>query len=402
MISNAMSASGLVWSVAQMVVCGFLSLFSLITLVRAGDTMGVYSYQDLALNTYGHWCRQLVNVITLFMNWGSVILYLNIATELLATSMGIFFGHRLPPWMSDHNSPIFIFLIATIFIYPLAVGQQYKTLRYLSATKFLFVSLFMIVVVYEAFEYDHVWANLHTVKAIHFAGFATTSPTAFFAFSSHPNALDVYKELRNRRMEKMIRVLKWSVLTAAICYIIVGVLGYLTFAANLKNLHDISRGNGILLVAYGFTIQGFPRAYPKFVVVGTIGMSLAVIISQAFNIRPAKASLRNLFRPFDNASRDKNEETPIERYFYAAVVLYGAVVVVLIFHNAQVILDLVGSSVFPLNCLILPSMFYLKANEFKLPAREKLIHYSMIIVMTVFMVWSTYKSILEAMREPRV
>jgi len=400
MISNAMSASGFLWSVIQMFVCGFLSFYSLVTLVKAGDALGVYSYQDLALNTFGHWCRQLVNVITLFMNWGSVILYLKIATELLSTSIGIFFGTSVPVWLRDHNSPIFIFLIATLFIYPLAVGQEYKTLRYLSATKFLFVMIFMIVVIYEVFEYDHIWANLHTVKNFQWAGFATTAPTSFFAFSSHPNALDVYRELRNRRMEKMIRVLKWSVFTAFLCYIIVGSLGYLTFAANLTNLHDISRGNGILLVAYGWTIEGIPRAYPKFVVFGTVGMSLAVIISQAFNIRPAKASLRNLFRPFNNASRDKNAETPFERYFYAAVVLYSAVVVVLIFHNAQVILDLVGSSVFPLNCMILPSLFYLKAKDFKTTAKESLIHYSMIIIMTIFMLWTTYKSIIEAIVEP--
>ncbi len=146
----------------------------------------------------------------------------------------------------------------------------------------------------------------------------------------------------------MIRVLKWGVFTAGCCYMIVGVLGYLTFAANLTNLHDLNRGNGILLVAYGFTIEGFPRAYPKFVVVGTIGMSMGVIISQAFNIRPAKASLRNIFRPLDNASRDKNEETPFERHLYTAIILYAAVLCVLLFHNAQVILDLVGSSVFPL------------------------------------------------------
>jgi len=149
-------------------------------------------------------------------------------------------------------------------------------------------------------------------------------------------------------MEKMIRVLKWGVLTAGTCYMIVGVLGYLTFAANLTNLHDISRGNGILLVAYGFSIEGLPRAYPKFVVVGTIGMSLAVIISQAFNIRPAKHSLRNMFRPLNNASRDKNSETPFERHLYTAIILYAAVLIVLLFHNAQVILDLIGSSVFPL------------------------------------------------------
>ena len=97
--------------------------------------------------------------------------------------------------LGNHNSPIFIFLLATIFIYPLAVGQEYRTLRYLSAAKFVFVIIFMIVVVYEVFEYDHIWTNLHTVKHFQWAGFATTAPTAMFAFSSHPNALDVYRVL---------------------------------------------------------------------------------------------------------------------------------------------------------------------------------------------------------------
>jgi len=46
--------------------------------VKAGDAIGAYSYQDLALNLYGHWCRQLSNIILLISNWGSVVLYLKI------------------------------------------------------------------------------------------------------------------------------------------------------------------------------------------------------------------------------------------------------------------------------------------------------------------------------------
>jgi len=45
-------------------------------------------------------------------------------------------------------------------------------------------------------------------------------------------------------------------------------------------------------------------------------------------------------------------------------------------------------------------MFYLKANASKITARERLTHYVLIGVMSVFMLWSTYKSVLEAIEEP--
>jgi len=90
-------------------------------------------------------------------------------------------------------------------------------------------------------------------------------------------------------------------------------------------------------------------------------MALAVIISQPFNIRPAKTSFRNIFRPFNNASKDKNEETTFERYLWTfskkeicpiclhyLVILYSAVVIQLSFTSTQHILNLIGSSVFPL------------------------------------------------------
>jgi len=393
MISNAMSASGLIWSVVQMLICGFISYFSLITLVKAANTINVHSYQDLALNTYGHWCRILTNLVIFCLNFGTITLYLKLITGMFAASMSNFFGTSAPVWMTDPHGTALTLFIATFFVFPLAVGEEYKALRYFCLIKFTFVSFFLIVVIYEAFDYASTIDSIKTMNLFTFMGFTSTFPTGVFAYSSHVNVLDVFQELRNRSVHKMIRVINWATLFVFISYVLIGILGYTTFASNLSILHDPSKANGLLIVAYGYNLNGSVRAYPIIVVIGMLLMALAVIISQPFNIRPAKASFRNIFRPFDKASKDQNAETPVERYLYTFFILYAAVILELNFTSSQHILNVIGSSVFPLCCFILPSMYYLKAHETTISPKDRKNHLAMIFFNVIFTVWTTISNL---------
>ena len=130
MIPNSIAASGVLWSAIQMIFCALLSYFSLVIVVLAYFLNGnkftspqvkcakkiqVYSYQDLALKTYGNWCRQLVNITSFFANWGSAILYLKLVrivpinfpnyfyeqtVELFCVVSSIVGGQYMPNWLS--------------------------------------------------------------------------------------------------------------------------------------------------------------------------------------------------------------------------------------------------------------------------------------------------------------
>jgi len=68
----------------------------------------------------------------------------------------------------------------------------------------------------------------------------------------------------------MIRVINWATLFVFISYVLIGILGYTTFASNLSILHDPSKANGLLIVAYGYNLNGSVRAYPIIVVIVSV------------------------------------------------------------------------------------------------------------------------------------
>jgi len=64
----------------------------------------------------------------------------------------------------------------------------------------------------------------------------------------------------------MTRVINWATFFVFVSYATIGILGYTTFASNLSILHDTSKANGLLIVAYGYSLNGYPRTYPIVVV----------------------------------------------------------------------------------------------------------------------------------------
>ncbi len=70
---NAIAESGVIWGVVQIILCAFLSHYSLIILVKCGEGFGAYSYQSLAEITYGRWYKQLVNIVFFLTCWGASI-----------------------------------------------------------------------------------------------------------------------------------------------------------------------------------------------------------------------------------------------------------------------------------------------------------------------------------------
>jgi len=396
MIPNSMSTSGTIWSVIQMIFCAYMSYFSLFTVIKCANDIYVYSYQDLALQTYGHWCGQLVNITSFFANWGSIVLYLKLTVELVVVINGLYGHNTLPSWMIDPNSKILPVVIATIFILPISITKELKALRFFCLLNLFLVLYFCYVVLSQAIEYQPFFDSFQTTKSFILSGFSTTFPSAVFAFMSHTNVLDVFRELKEPSIKKMETIVRWTIGFVLITYVFVGLIGYATFSSNLDILSNVDISNGVILIAYGYTLQGFKRTYPIIVIICIISMCMSLVIAQPFNIKPAKDGLTNLFKPRSNASRDRSNESSFQRFIYVSITLYSAVFVVLFSESAQMIMNILGASFFSIICFTFPSMFYLKIKKFSITKSEKVTHIGMLVVSGIFAIWNTYANITNA------
>ena len=65
----------------------------------------------------------------------------------------------------------------------------------------------------------------------------------------------------------METIVRWTIGFVLITYVFVGLIGYATFSSNLDILSNVDISNGVILIAYGYTLQGFKRTYPIIVII---------------------------------------------------------------------------------------------------------------------------------------
>ena len=65
----------------------------------------------------------------------------------------------------------------------------------------------------------------------------------------------------------MKNIIKLTTFWVLACYIIVGVLGYLTFADGLNSPTNIAKANGIVLLAFQYTPEGAYQPLPILIIV---------------------------------------------------------------------------------------------------------------------------------------
>ena len=77
--------------------------------------------------------------------------------------------------------------------------------------------------------------------------------------------------------ERMKTVVRTTSTCVFILYALVAIFGYITFAMNLYPLEDPAGANGLILVAYGYDLQGNLLSYPP-VVIGVILIILEFLL----------------------------------------------------------------------------------------------------------------------------
>lgn len=127
----------------------------------------------------------------------------------------------------------------------------------------------------------------------------------------------------------MQKIIKYTILFVLGTYVLVGIIGYTTFSSNINILSNTETSNGIILIAYGYTLDGMKRLYPALVLLVSMllllfvnpfqsiaTMCFSVIISQPFNIKPAKDSLANFFKRSSEISSNKSGESDLMHLIY--------------------------------------------------------------------------------------
>ncbi|ETS59511.1 hypothetical protein PaG_06430 [Moesziomyces aphidis] len=282
---GAFKYTGLLLGMFLIVFCGCTAALGLYLLTRCAARVGgrknsFFTIASKALPA-GAWYFDLAIALKCY---GVSISYLIICGQLMPQVIISFFRafhrdvHQIPTLFLDRS---FWILALIILLIPLCFLRRLDSLRHTSYLSLLAVFYLVIIVLHYSFSSDAkaslppkgdvevVAVSWHTISIF---------PVFVFAFTCAQNMLPVYNELFHNVEGRVNTAIGSSIGTGGTVYLIVGVLGYLSFGSNV--------GDNIIAM------------YPStslFVCFGRVSIIILTIFSYPLQVHPCRASLDKVF-----------------------------------------------------------------------------------------------------------
>lgn len=387
----AFSASGLAFSITQLVVWAVLGYFSTMLLSECGKRANKYSYSEIAEVTYGMGFQLLVKAVFFLNNWGGCLVYTVLITNCIGTALGHFFP-SLPGFLTDPSGYFWPPIFTTLVVLPLSLNRDLSALRYTSLMSFLIICFLSTVIVIESTQVDNIRENFKKIDNFILPGIAVTFPNTIYSYSCHPNVLDVFHELQRPSLKRMSKILSRCMALACVVYVIVGSFGYITFADNIFELN--CKGNILL----SFQFKGFPVA----VMISLILIGVSITLALPLSIKPSKDSLRDLiYGRYVKSPEDRQallnekeyvrqEDSTLKHVVLVVIVVYSQMLCGMFVTKMSSAITLLGASAYPLINYNFPCMFYLRLDPRPWYTSKKLFIHFINVFMLLLAGYSTY------------
>lgn len=185
-------------------------------------------------------------------------------------------------WAHDRNLWISVFVV--FLVAPLSYLRLLALLRYLGAVA-LFSVLYLVCLVVEHWVRDKTDRVVDMVGPLSWRQTLASFPMFVFAYTCHQNMFSIVNELQpgaaGSRTRQANRVIRNAVVVSCSVYLVVGVLGYLTFGRAVN--------------------PNIVTMYPRDSVTSLVGrMCIVVMVSMAFPLQchPCRASVNNIYHTF--------------------------------------------------------------------------------------------------------
>lgn len=347
----AIAAVGLIPGILLILFSGTCSAFGLWLLVESARRTGPRGASFFALSriTYPS-AAGILDTAVAVKCFGVGVSYLVIVGDLLPQVADAISGHTLPEDSIFRSKPFFI-LASTPLVIPTVMLRKLDSLRHTSTAALGAVLYLLILVVVMFFqlnagrpskEIDLVLTPkmgvLRAIKAL---------PVFIFAFTCHQNIFSTYNELQDNAAVFVNRVIQAAILISISTYLVLGIIGYLTFGRNVAS-----------------NVIG---AYPTdqvFVVIGQVCIAVLVLFSFPLQAHPARTSIDKVLMVLF-PSETPPPRMSRTRHISISVVLLVASYATAILSAGQLgsVLSIVGATGSVTIQYILPGLFYWKATE---------------------------------------
>lgn len=236
------------------------------------------------------------------------------------------------------------------FIYLLTLKRDLKAFQSLSFFAFLsFIYLVFVIL----FEFPYFYSDLRQKKIAEFNYFQTTFADFFenfgiiiYAFNCTGNFHGVTSGIARPNRRRLLKVFKRSLTFMGMCFIIIGMAGYLSLGSTLASSVDL------------FPFRNSIWQTDYFMLIGRISLAFFYITSGVLNAFPLKLFIKNLFEK-------KYRENFVLQSFLNFFIFLIAAILASMFTSVNKYLGLSGGLCCIATCFTIPGIMGLKIGYCK-------------------------------------
>jgi amino acid permease len=433
----AFANAGLIVGVALVILIALLSFLSshyLAILVRYCQKKNGRSYRSVAMSAFGFPGAFAVDVCFVLFLFGGAVGYVVIMGDILTP-----YFEQVTGWSEKPANRYLVEAVVTLcFAYPLCLLKKIDYLKYTSFAALICICYMVIVIGVES--YARIEENFEAHNVVYanasldlFQAF----PVITFAFAFHMQQFAIQNEMIQPGRIRI--VVGFAIAFSAICYLIVGVFGYLAFfeSANsniLTSFDDnipiiIGKIALVFIILFSFPVLHFPlrqavmslifplASEPAFYdwlphcLVPSYRHTTLVIVPNPANADSGNDSVGSYPSSGDYTSSDDifdsldadvdGKPTPqlpclddlVRHVTVTTIVVYLIYLTAIAIPNISTIFGLVGATVGSAMIFILPPLLIIKLRPAPLLSVEKIAALIFAIVGTVFGLVGTYVTI---------
>ena len=349
---------------------GCLSFFSAYLIAFCCEFTGGTRYEDIAMSLYGTAGLKFTSFCNILCNIGFLVTYIVLFKSLMPYTINLLLmgeskdkSKMLPDWIgnTDTGHIVWAFLFTFLCVFPLSIPRKLTALRFTSFMSFG-ISMFIVITIFalsfaetaatctpDCFDFKDRWAYSVSTPHVTLHGIFDSLPLIIFAFMYQPNTPAIYTELKVKNLANIRKVLGAGTALASVCYIVVGMFGYATFAKR-DNIVEIMDTNMILKNDYHGSL---------IIKLCLFGMLMVVLFACPFCVLPVKDSIEEI-------SCKKGEVlTMRQNIIWTFVLVTIAVTIALVVPTITDAMTILGATTNSGIGFLLPIHFYFKTQKDK-------------------------------------
>ena len=384
----------IIFSPIIIILAGIANIWSLLLLSDMSSKYHITKYDQLVKKLLGKSLSLFLDIVMILNQSGMIILYQVILYKLtggIVNEIGRYNYDNIEDfskhsfWKKYSYKFSVCYGISLIILFPLCLQKDINKMRYSSTFGLysLFLLIFIIIIECPFFiaEWDDsVKLNYYNIKGFDSdMNFLKSVSTLFYAFSCHVGAFPVIESLKNPTKKRVNKVFKRAIILDIVCYLIIGLSGYLTQPINTPDL-IIERTN----------LNKFKHDF--IMLFGQICFILTLFAKICANWNALRVSLLSVL------GKDSKKYSNFLNVFLTSSFLIISTLIAVVFQSVSDYISLIGSFCSVIICFVIPGLIYIKGNDLPIRNYKNILTIFFIFLMSCFGILSGIFTIINIIK----